>query len=106
LAQAILHSQFARLRNSDRLFFTGDPDLEDEVVTAVIDLDTITLSQIIKRNTGVSKLQDNVFFVVPEPTTWWLTICGILLISSPRSTGPRTYERKMIATLPFTKCVS
>jgi hypothetical protein len=106
LAEEILRSQFERLRNGDRFFFTGDPDLQNAIVTSVIDLDTITLGQIIRRNSDILRLQENVFFVVPEPTTWWLTICGILLISSPRVTGRGQYERTMIRTLLFTKCVS
>jgi hypothetical protein len=40
-------------------------------VTSVIDLDTITLGQIIELNTGLTTLRDNVFFIapdVPEPS--------------------------------------
>jgi hypothetical protein len=82
LAQTILRSQFTRLRDGDRFFFTGDPDLESPIVTSVINLDSITLSQIIKRNSSVTRLQRNVFFVVPEPGSLWLvstlaTICTI-----------------------------
>ena len=69
LAQTIIHSQFVRLRDGDRFFFSGDPDLESELVAAVVDLDAVTLSQIIQLNTGIDRLQANVFFVVPEPTT-------------------------------------
>ncbi len=80
LAQTILHSQFARLRDGDRLFFTGDPDLENELVAAVIDLDAITLSQIIQLNSGLTRLQGNVFFVVPEPTCWWMALLGATIL--------------------------
>jgi hypothetical protein len=71
LAQLILVSQFTRLRDGDRFFYTGDPDLQSELVSSVIDLDTITLGQIIELNTGLTTLQHNVFFVaadVPEPS--------------------------------------
>ena len=86
LAQTIIHSQFARLRDGDRFFFTGDPDLQTGIVTSLIDLDTITLSQIIRLNTDISRLQNNVFFVVPEPTTRWLTIFGTVWIAFRRTT--------------------
>jgi peroxidase len=76
LAQVILHSQFERLRDGDRFFFTGDPDLETELVRGVIDLDSISLSQIIKLNSGITQIQSNVFFAVPEPATIWLILCG------------------------------
>lgn len=69
LTHAILHSQFSRLRDGDRFFFTGDADLQSELVRAVIDLDAITLSEIIRLNTGITQLQSNVFLTVPEPTT-------------------------------------
>lgn len=67
LTHAILTSQFSRLRDGDRFFFAGDPDLESELVRAVIDLDSITLSAIIRLNTGITNLQSSVFLVVPEP---------------------------------------
>ena len=84
LAQTILHSQFARLRDGDRFFFTGDPDLDSELVTSVIDLDSITLGQIIKMNTGITRLQGNVFFVVPEPATWWMALVGAAIVLRER----------------------
>ena len=76
LAQTILHRQFTRLRDGDRFFFTGDPDLQSPLVTSVIDLDALTLSQIVKRNSSITRLQRNVFFVVPEPANWWLAATG------------------------------
>jgi hypothetical protein len=77
LAQSIIHSQFKRLRDGDRFFFTGDVDLQDDLVLAVIDLDALTLSDVIRLNTGVTRLQRNVFFVVPEPAC-----CGLALFAS------------------------
>jgi hypothetical protein len=79
LARTILERQFTRLRDGDRFFFTGDPDLQSPLVTSVIDLDSITLSQIIKRNTSISRLQRNVFFVVPEPASWLLAVAGAMV---------------------------
>lgn len=80
LTQEILFSQFSRLRDGDRFFFTGDPYLQSDLVTAVIDLDSITLSQIIEFNTGITNLQENVFFVVPDPTNWLGGLLGFLVI--------------------------
>jgi hypothetical protein len=88
LAQTIIRSQFTRLRDGDRFFFTGDPDLETELVAAVVDLDSITLSQVITLNTGITKLQENVFFVakaVPEPGTTALALLAMLGLMRPRS---------------------
>ena len=63
LSAAVLINQFERLRDGDRFFYTGDPDLQLADVLAVIDLDEMTLARIIELNTGVTILQDNVFFV-------------------------------------------
>jgi hypothetical protein len=53
--------QFTRLRDGDRFFYTGDPDLQTATVTSVINLNTITLADIIRLNTGVTNIQNNVF---------------------------------------------
>ena len=84
LGLVVLHSQFTRLRDGDRLFFTGDADLESELATSVIDLDSVSLSQIIRWNTGITRLQSNVFFVVPEPTSWWFALCVSLAMAIRR----------------------
>ena len=78
LTHAILHSQFSRLRDGDRFFFTGDADLQSELVRAVIDLDSITLGEIIRLNTGITRLQSNVFLTVPEPSTVF-SACAFLM---------------------------
>ncbi|MEM8783199.1 MAG: peroxidase family protein [Planctomycetota bacterium] len=62
LTAAIIAGQFERLRDGDRLFFTGDDDLLDPLVTSVIDLDTLTLADVIRLNTGITALQDDAFF--------------------------------------------
>ncbi|MCO6047141.1 peroxidase [Aeoliella sp. ICT_H6.2] len=67
--KAVIDSQFARLRDGDRFFYTGDvaglyqdgalaPD-----IAAIVDLDTLTLADVIQSNTDVTGLQDNVFYV-------------------------------------------
>lgn len=67
LAQEIISSQFRRLRDNDRFFYTGDTDLQSPLVLSVIDLGSVTLSQIIRQNSSITSLQQNVFFAVPEP---------------------------------------
>jgi len=66
---ASLEDQFTRLRDGDRFFYTGDPELGSPLITSIINLNTIRLSDIIELNTGVTGLQDNVFFAaIPEPS--------------------------------------
>jgi len=62
LIHAIVGNQFERLRDGDRFFYTQDAFLQSEEVARVIDLETVTLANIIRWNTGVSNIQDNVFF--------------------------------------------
>lgn len=59
---ASLQDQFTRLRDGDRFFYTGDPDLQTSTVTSIINLNTLTLADIIRLNTGVTNIQNNVFF--------------------------------------------
>ena len=53
--------QFTRLRDGDRFFYTGDADLLSAIVTSIVDLDHVTLADIIRANTGVTNIQNNVF---------------------------------------------
>jgi peroxidase len=62
LIHAIVGNQFERLRDGDRFFYTNDAFLQSEAVRRIIDLDRVTLSQVIRWNTGITSLQDNVFF--------------------------------------------
>ncbi len=55
----IIKEQFERTRNGDRLFYLNDPDLKD----IVEDIDNTRLSDVIKRNTRIENVPDNVFFV-------------------------------------------
>jgi hypothetical protein len=70
---AVVGNQFLRLRDGDRFFYLNDRDLYgpdgvlDVNIASIIDLDVLTLSQVIRSNTGITDIQDNVFFV-PEPT--------------------------------------
>ena len=68
LLHNIITSQFTRSRDGDRLFYRGDDAglylngvLRPEIA-AIIDLNGITLADVIEANTGLSALPDNVFF--------------------------------------------
>lgn len=79
----ILASQFTRLRDGDRFFYTGDADLDSALVTGVIDLDRVTLADVIAWNTGV-RTQANVFFVVPEPGALAILFAATPLVARRR----------------------
>ncbi len=90
LMAAIIGNQFTRLRDHDRLFYLSEDAglyITDENgnrtlapdIAAIIDLDTMTLADIIESNTGITGLQDNVF-VVPEPSALVLAAVGILSV--------------------------
>ena len=65
LVAAGFRVQFERLRDADRFWYERDPDF----TPAEIDLlRTTRLSDVIMRNTDLTNLQRNVFFV-PEPST-------------------------------------
>lgn len=59
---AVVGNQFERLRDGDRFFYTQDAFLQSNAVRQVIDLSKVTLAQVIRWNTGITNLQDNVFF--------------------------------------------
>jgi hypothetical protein len=85
LVHAILVDQFARLRDGDRFWYPNDAQpggINDDLLavaqwngsepmSALDWLDTLRLSDVIKLNTGVAHLQDNVFFAyaIPEPAS-------------------------------------
>lgn len=62
LVNAIVVNQFTRLRDGDRFFYTNDALLSSRYVERIVDLDKVTLSRIIKWNTDITDIQDNVFF--------------------------------------------
>lgn len=59
--RAIILEQLQRSRDGDRFWYENDPELVDELST----IQATTLADIIRRNTGIKHLQDDVFFV-PE----------------------------------------
>src|SRR5262245_4099891 len=60
--RAVVGNQFERLRDGDRFFYTNDPFLHTDDIRKILDLDKVSLSQVIRWNTGISNIQDNVFF--------------------------------------------
>ena len=67
--KGIITSQFRRLRDGDRLFYRGAAaglytnGVQNPDTAAIVDLDTLTLADVILANTSISHLQKNVFFV-------------------------------------------
>ena len=79
LIHTSLVDQFTRLRDGDRFFYLNDPDLLQMEITAIIDLENLTLAQVIRNNTGITQLQANVFFV-PEPASLTLAALGAMAL--------------------------
>lgn len=63
LIAVALAEQFVRLRDGDRFFYTFDPEFTAAEVSA---FDATRLADVIRRNTTISRLQDDVFTVIPE----------------------------------------
>jgi peroxidase len=61
LIQAIVGNQFERLRDGDRFFYTNDAFLQSASVRRIIDLNEVSLAQIIRWNTTITHIQDDVF---------------------------------------------
>jgi hypothetical protein len=62
LVKAVVGNQFERLRDGDRFFYATDPFLQSNAMRKILDLDKVSLAKVIKWNTGISNLQQNVFF--------------------------------------------
>lgn len=70
-----LVEQFTRSRDGDRFFYTGDTELFQSDITAVVDLEAMTLAEIIRLNTGITNIQNNVFFLrISSPRLILLTL--------------------------------
>lgn len=59
----IMMDQFYRLRDGDRFYYENDPALSAEEIALVQET---RFSDIIRRNTGISLMQENVFFAMPH----------------------------------------
>ncbi|HVK09925.1 MAG TPA: peroxidase family protein [Gemmataceae bacterium] len=62
LIRAVVGNQFERLRDGDRFFYATDPFLASDAVRQVLKLEKVTLAKVIRWNTDVTGIQDNVFF--------------------------------------------
>lgn len=75
LFNVILSDQFQRLQDGDRFFYLADQDL----LNLRPDIGDTTLSDIIRRNSAITTIQDNAFIIaqdVPEPSA----LFGLFLI--------------------------
>jgi hypothetical protein len=73
--------QFERLRDGDRFWYENDSDFS---ASEIAELRQTRLADIILRNTGVRRLQSNVFFAIPEPRSSALLV-GMLAATAPSS---------------------
>jgi hypothetical protein len=89
LIQAALAEQFTALRDGDRFFYLADPMVQSDDVAAVIDLDAVTLSQIIQWNTTMANMRPS-YFVIPEPATLGLLLIGAVTLTFRRQTRRST----------------
>ena len=84
LTSAITLNQFTRLRDGDRLFYlANEAELyEDKVlrpeIEAIVDLDSISLSDVIRANTSIAELQDDIFLRRRFPNLWSAISMGIV----------------------------
>ncbi len=74
LVAAGLIDQFTRARDGDRFWFCYDLTFSDDDVDW---LTSLRLSDVIMANTSIGAMQRNVFFMVPEPSTWALTVVAL-----------------------------
>jgi len=84
----IMTDQFGRTRDGDRFFYLNE--LDDLSILAPDILSDTTLANVIRRNSSISNIQDNVFLLsVPLPATAWLILPFLGWISVARSMRPR-----------------
>jgi hypothetical protein len=97
LNTAIIADQFERSRDGDRLFYLSNAaglyqnGVIRPEVAAIVNLDTITLADVIMANTSLTRLSQNLFFVpvgvavVPEPASIVLAIVAGLALLKRRT---------------------
>ncbi|TWU28481.1 peroxidase [Bythopirellula polymerisocia] len=77
LIAAGLVEQFTRARDGDRFWYTRDEELSGDLAW----LSSLRLSDIIRLNSGITNLQDHVFFMaVPEPGSLALALLAAVIV--------------------------
>ena len=77
-----LAEQFRRTRDGDRLWFLHDADFSPQDISNLL---STRLSDVIRRNTSITNLQDSVFFMpVPEPTSCALLLFAVIVYAVRR----------------------
>ncbi|OWY69773.1 hypothetical protein B7486_19210 [cyanobacterium TDX16] len=83
LIAAVLGEQFTRLRDGDRYWYERD-DFFVNNPSLLAELQATRLSDIIRRNSDITNIQDNVF-LIPEPATLGLLMFGAAFLRKRRS---------------------
>ena len=91
LFNSFISDQFIRVRDGDRFFYLNDLE---HLLALDPDLESTRLSDIIRRNSSISKIQDNAFVVpedVPEPSSilGLLTLLGLAAIAQLYNFPPK-----------------
>ena len=76
----VIADQFERLRDGDRFFYLND----DALAPYLLEIDAITLGDILSRNTGVDAFDSSVFYAVPAPGALGALTLGSLLTTRRR----------------------
>ena len=95
----ILIDQFMRSMVGDRFFYLGESD-----ILSILDPDFMaatTLAGVIRRNSSIRDVQDNVFLVVPEPSSLALCIIVLLLSTLRITSGPVSGGFRALPGLDF-----
>ncbi|NEO68084.1 peroxidase family protein [Moorena sp. SIO3H5] len=91
LFNSFISDQFIRLRDGDRFFYLNDLE---HLLALDPDLESTTLSGIIRRNSTITNIQDNAFIVpedVPEPNSilGLVTLLGLAAIAQRYNFPPK-----------------
>jgi hypothetical protein len=78
LAAAGFLVQFAKLRDGDRFWYENDPAIEPADVEV---LRRTRLADVIRRNTAVENLSNNVFFAAPEPPSSPMAAFAVAIVA-------------------------
>ena len=96
-ADAVITDQFVRLRDGDRFWYQNDRFDPQELAA----IESTTLAEVLRRNTGVAGLQDKIFFAErswPALSEWWgigtrtSIRCGFIFSTARRSNTVRRSE--------------